>query len=314
MEATMIINEVFYKGRLLIPTLTLDPQLHEIIGIQTDVQRKQSLLNELKMDKKLYISNSNAGEYERLTVKELIKFLSTISGSLYKIDFLIEKFGLTDFQQTKIKHIPASKQIFIKQLRVFFAQQSTLILEEPYFFLDESDRKIFSKILDELSETKKIVIFASNLEDAFISCHKIYRLDEQGLKELDIADSEDEQETLEEDLRPFKLEKISTKRNEKTILFDPPEIDYIESVEGTIYVHVGGENYACAMTLTELEIKLKSYGFFRCHRSYIVNLQKVREIITWTKNSYSLRLNVGKDSVVPLSRTKLPELRGLLNI
>ena len=310
----MIINEVFYKGRLLIPTLTLDPQLHEIIGIQTDVQRKQSLLNELKMDKNLYISNSNTGEYERLTVKELIKFLSTISGSLHKINFLIEKFGLTDIQQTKIKHIPTSKQIFIKQLRVFFAQQSTLILEEPYFFLDESDRKIFSKILDELSETKKIVIFASNLEDAFISCHKIYRLDEQGLKELDIADSEDEQETLEEDLRPFKLEKISTKKNEKTILFDPPEIDYIESVEGTIYVHVGGENYACAMTLTELEIKLKSYGFFRCHRSYIVNLQKVREIITWTKNSYSLRLNVGKDSVVPLSRTKLPELRGLLNI
>ncbi|MBQ0140414.1 MAG: LytTR family transcriptional regulator DNA-binding domain-containing protein [Kurthia sp.] len=309
----MIIKEVFYKGKTLIPELKLKPEIHEIIGIQTDVLRKQSLLAELKMQDYIYISNANTGEYERHTVKELLKFLATITGSLHKIDFLIEKFGLTDIQHTRIKHIPYSKQIFIKQLRVYFAQQPTIVLEEPYFYLDESDRKIFSRILDELSSTKRLVILASNLEDALISCHKIYRLDEQGLKQLDIADSEDQEEAIEEP-QPFKLEKISTRKNEKTILFDPPEIDYVESVEGTILVHVGGENYSCALTLTELEKRLKSYGFFRCHRSYIVNLQKVREIITWTKNSYSLRLNIGKDSVVPLSRAKLQDLRDLLNI
>ena len=309
----MIIKEVIYKGKILIPTIKLNPQKHEIIGIQTDVQRKQALLTELKLNKNIYISTSNAGEYERLTVKELINFLIKITNNLHKMDFLIEKFGLTDIQQTKVKHLPASKQNFIKQLRVFFAHQSTIVLEEPYFYLDDSDRKVFRNILEELSATRQIVILASNLEEALISCHKIYRLDEHGLKQLDIADPEDQQVEIEE-AQPFKLEKISTKKNEKTILFDPPEIDYIESVEGTIFVHVSGENYACAMTLTELEIKLKSYGFFRCHRSYIVNLQKVREIITWTKNSYSLRLNVGKDSVVPLSRTKLNNLKDLLNI
>ena len=37
----MIINEVFYKGKVLLPALKLNPELHEIIGIQTDVQRKQ---------------------------------------------------------------------------------------------------------------------------------------------------------------------------------------------------------------------------------------------------------------------------------
>lgn len=308
----MIINEVFYKGKVLLPALTLNPELYKVIGIQTDVQRKQSLLAELKTHETLYILNNNAGEYERHTVKELLKFLVALTGGAHKIDFLIEKFGLTDVQRTKIKQLPYSKQIFIKQLRVFFAHQETIVLEEPYFYLDESDQKIFSEILDELSSTKKLVILASNLEEALISCHKIYRLDEQGLNQLDIADPED-QKTVEEP-QPFKLEKISTKKNEKTILFDPPEIDYVESIEGTIFVHVGGENYSCALTLTELEKRLKLYGFFRCHRSYIVNLQKVREIITWTKNSYSLRLNVGKDSVVPLSRAKLQDLRNLLNI
>ncbi|MGO4374916.1 LytTR family DNA-binding domain-containing protein, partial [Paenibacillus sp. MCAF20] len=110
------------------------------------------------------------------------------------------------------------------------------------------------------------------------------------------------------------LQKIYTKKNGKVILFNPPEIDYIESVDGSILVHVDGENYDCALTLTELEQRLANFGFFRCHRSYIVNLQKIREIITWTKNSYSLRLITGKDAVVPLSRSKLQELKALLNL
>ena len=143
-------------------------------------------------------------------------------------------------------------------------------------------------------------------------CDKIYRLDELGLNLLDIADTEEQQK--EETEESFKIQKIPTKKNDKIILFNPPEIDYIESVNSAVVVHVGGESYNCGMTLTELETKLVHYGFFRCHRSYIVNLQKVREIITWTKNSYSLRLNVGKESVVPLSRTKLVELKQLLNI
>lgn len=309
----MILNEVFHKGKILIPSIELAPQLSEIIGIQTDMQRKQSLLAEFHTLHDLYILNTNAGEYERHTVKELFKFLLAINGSKLKVDLLLEKFGLTDIQHSKIKHLPFSKQSFIKQLRIYFAQQSTLVLEEPYFYLDDVERKIYSELLDELCKTKQLIILASNLEDVLISCQKIYRLDEQGLKQLDIADSDERKEATDEN-QPLKLEKISTKKNDKTILFDPPEIDYVESVEGTIYVHVSGENYTCTLTLTELEKRLKTYGFFRCHRSYIVNLQKVREIITWTKNSYSLRLNVGKDSVVPLSRTKLQDLRNLLNI
>ena len=309
----MIINEVFHKGKVLIPSIELIPQLSEIIGIQTDMQRKQSLLAEFHTQQDTYILNANAGEYERHTVKELLKFILAITDSPLKVNFLLEKFGLADIQHIKMKYLPTSKQSFIKQLRIYFAHQSTIILEEPYFYLDDVDRKIFSELLDDLCTTKQLIILASNLADALISCHKIYRLDDQGLKQLDIADSEEPKETAEE-IQPFKLEKISTKKNDKTILFDPPEIDFIESVEGTIFVHVGGENYTCALTLTELEKRLKSYGFFRCHRSYIVNLQKVREIITWTKNSYSLRLNAGKDSVVPLSRTKLQDLRDLLNI
>ncbi|MER1959303.1 MAG: LytTR family transcriptional regulator DNA-binding domain-containing protein [Solibacillus sp.] len=309
----MIIDEVFQKGKIFVPKIELTVQLQEIIGIQTNVQRKKVLLEALKTEGSSYIFTGNTGEYERHTVKELLKFILAITDSTYKVDLLIEKFDLGDIQNIKIKDLPYSRQMFIKLLRVYFAPQSTIVLEEPYFYLDDAERKITHELLLELSSTKKLIVLTSNLEDALISCHKIYRLDSEGLRQLDIVDSDVPKETTEEQLN-FKIEKISTKKNEKVILFDPPEIDYIESLEGSVLIHVGGENYSCAMTLIELEKKLKSYGFFRCHRSYIVNLQKVREIITWTKNSYSLRLNLGKDSVVPLSRAKLQELRDLLNL
>ena len=63
------------------------------------------------------------------------------------------------------------------------------------------------------------------------------------------------------------------------------------------------------MTLDELEQKLKNFGFYRCHRSYLVNIQKVTEIVRWTRSSYSLRLANYKEFMVPLSKAKIQELK-----
>ncbi len=52
-------------------------------------------------------------------------------------------------------------------------------------------------------------------------------------------------------------------------------------------MHVREGDYVCAMTLSEREARLTGFGFFRCHRSYLVKLQRVREVITWTRNSCS---------------------------
>lgn len=57
-----------------------------------------------------------------------------------------------------------------------------------------------------------------------------------------------------------------------------------------------------------MEALILPYGFYRCHRSYIINLQKVKEIISWSKNSYSIRLNYSKDSLIPISRNKINEI------
>lgn len=55
--------------------------------------------------------------------------------------------------------------------------------------------------------------------------------------------------------------KSQQRKNDKIILFNPPEIDYIESVEGDVSIYVAGEAYPCTLSLNELEQKLTPFGF-----------------------------------------------------
>ncbi|MEK4077934.1 MULTISPECIES: LytTR family transcriptional regulator DNA-binding domain-containing protein [Paenibacillus] len=311
----MQFQPVYHDGELFLPKIELNMACNQSIGIITDLKRKQILMNQLQDRSQYYILRAQQNEYTQLTVEELITFLINVTERNDRATMLLNYFALKEEQKVKIKHLSPSKRMYVTLLRVYFAHQPTLVLEEPYFYLEEQDRRQFKRILDDLSKQIQILILTSNLEDAMISCDSIYRLNESGFHLLDIRDSEEDKQTVQEqDRANITLQKIYTKKNDKVILFNPPEIDYIESMDGSVLVHVGGESFICALTLTELEQKLFNFGFFRCHRSYIVNLQKVREIITWTKNSYSLRLNTGQDAIVPLSRSKLQELKTHLNI
>ena len=73
------------------------------------------------------------------------------------------------------------------------------------------------------------------------------------------------------------------------------------------------EQYAGDFRMSDLEEKLARFGFFRCHRSYIVNMQKVVELVKWTRNSYSLRLAGYEKTDVPLSKGKIQELRSSMS-
>ena len=107
------------------------------------------------------------------------------------------------------------------------------------------------------------------------------------------------------------VEKIPAKAGETLLLFNPSDIDFAESASGRTALSVRGEEYACALTLEELSVRLERYGFFRCHRSYLVNMQKVEEIIRWTRSSYALRVKGGPEGGVPLSKGRVEEMKNL---
>jgi len=93
-------------------------------------------------------------------------------------------------------------------------------------------------------------------------------------------------------------------------VLDVDEVDWI-GVEGEqVLVNVGERAYPIRRTLAELEVRLDPARFFRAHRSAIVNLDRVQEVIPWFKGSHKLRLATGAQ--VDLSRAQARALWKLL--
>jgi len=98
--------------------------------------------------------------------------------------------------------------------------------------------------------------------------------------------------------------------NARIRVLDVSEVDWI-GVEGEqVMVHIGDRAYPVRRTLTELEARLDPADFFRAHRSAIVNLDRVKEVIPWFKGSHKLRLTTGAE--VDLSRAQARALRRIL--
>ena len=93
-------------------------------------------------------------------------------------------------------------------------------------------------------------------------------------------------------------------------VLDVDEMDWIGIKGEQVMVHVGDQAYPLCRTLAELEARLDPARFFRAHRSAIVNLDRVKEVIPWFKGSHKLRLTTGAE--VELSRARARALRRIL--
>lgn len=111
-----------------------------------------------------------------------------------------------------------------------------------------------------------------------------------------------------------KEDKLSARRiaisNEgKTVFVDVQDIAYIETYNRGSLFHVDGQDYYEGKCIGEFEKKLESRGFFRCHKSYLINLMLVKEIFPWGNNSLGLKMQGYEDTVLPVSREKTKVLR-----
>ena len=73
----------------------------------------------------------------------------------------------------------------------------------------------------------------------------------------------------------------------------------------------GTSNYR---TLDELQARLDPDVFWRVHRSHLVNIGKVKEIVPWFSRNYILRMRDGKSSEIPVSRSQTKRLRQYLKL
>lgn len=107
--------------------------------------------------------------------------------------------------------------------------------------------------------------------------------------------------------------KINLWKNEKIIVVNIDDIYYCVAEERITHVFTKKDEYSVNFGIAEFYDKLPKDIFFRCHRSYIVNINKIREIIPWFNNTYNLKLQ-DIDYQIPVSRSNIKEFKQLMNI
>ena len=109
--------------------------------------------------------------------------------------------------------------------------------------------------------------------------------------------------------------KIVVRTNNRLLLVDQREICFASIEEGAISVVTSAvEGLSNCRTLEELMDLLDPDTFWRAHRSFIVNMQHIREVVPWFKSSYQLRMDDPKKTEIPVSRSQTKRLRELFNL
>ena len=107
--------------------------------------------------------------------------------------------------------------------------------------------------------------------------------------------------------------KLAVQDEDKIVFVSPKDILYIFREERETFICTKKKKYTCRLPIKELESKLSTYPFFRVHKSYLVQLPFVEELIPWGSGVYQLKVH-GADEAIPVSRNYVKELRERLEL
>jgi two-component system, LytTR family, response regulator LytT len=109
--------------------------------------------------------------------------------------------------------------------------------------------------------------------------------------------------------------KIVLQAQSRLLLIDQKDICFASIEEGIITVATPTiEGHSKCRTLEELLELLDPSTFWRAHRSYVVNINHIKEVVPWFKSSYQLRMDDKKQTEIPVSRAQTKRLRELFKL
>lgn len=115
--------------------------------------------------------------------------------------------------------------------------------------------------------------------------------------------------------RQSRRERLAIKVGERLLLVQADEIIYATLTEEVITIctrqYTGTSNFR---TLDELQARLDPDIFWRVHRSHLVNINEIKEIVPWFSRNYILRMKDDKATEIPVSRAQTRRLREYLKI
>jgi two-component system LytT family response regulator/two-component system response regulator LytT len=114
---------------------------------------------------------------------------------------------------------------------------------------------------------------------------------------------------------PARSGKVVVRAASRLLLVDQRDVCFATIDDGRISVATkAAEGDSNCRTLEELQEQLDPDHFWRAHRSFLVNIQHIREVVPWFKSSYQLRMDDRKGTEIPVSRSQTKRLRELFNL
>jgi two-component system, LytTR family, response regulator len=108
---------------------------------------------------------------------------------------------------------------------------------------------------------------------------------------------------------------IAVRMADRIVLVQAEDIIYASLAEDSISIVTGQvsgtSNYR---TLDELQARLDPEVFWRVHRSHLVNINQIKEIVPWFSRNYILRMSDAKATEIPVSRSQTRRLRDYLKL
>ncbi|NDL67138.1 LytR/AlgR family response regulator transcription factor [Anaerotalea alkaliphila] len=107
--------------------------------------------------------------------------------------------------------------------------------------------------------------------------------------------------------------KLPLWKGDRIHLVNPSKIICCVAGVGGTLIHTAKETYTTQDTLSQLEAVLGTAKFFRCHRSYLINVDAVETVIPWFNNTYAVRMpQVDED--IPVSRRNLKAFKQIFHL
>jgi two-component system response regulator LytT len=112
-----------------------------------------------------------------------------------------------------------------------------------------------------------------------------------------------------------KANKLLVKSGGRLYLVDADDIIYASIEDGVISIVTRDfEGQSNFRTVEELQGNLDPALFWRVHRSYLININRIKEVVPWFKSSYQLKMEDKRQTEIPVSRAQTRKLRELLNL
>jgi two-component system response regulator LytT len=115
--------------------------------------------------------------------------------------------------------------------------------------------------------------------------------------------------------RQTRRAQVAVRMDDRILLLPADDLVYASLNDDVVtVVATGAAGTATARTLDELQAQLDPAAFWRVHRSYLVNIHKIKEIVPWFSRNFILRMKDAKATEIPVSRTQTKRLREYLKL